>query len=174
MYKMTMLQIQNTLIKLQHHWKISKMYFTWTQYMLKMGHWNTFPFFWKFIPKSISWICPLLKVKAKVFYSQYESCSKSLAFVHVGPLRTGYVQTRDIGSLPFQDMNKQPFLARCFSMMEISLQRNLLQLHSNREYLIQVYYWRFYVPIVIGVRDPRTNGVKLESPGNQVIPFYFV
>ena len=81
-----------------------------------------------------------------MFYSQYESCSKSLAFVHVGPLRTGYVQTRDIGSLPFQDMNKQPFLARCFSTMEISLRRNLLQLHSNREYLIQVYYWRFYVP----------------------------
>ena len=102
--------------------------------------------FWKFIPKSISWIYPLLKVKAKVFYSQYESCSKSLAFVHVGPQRTGYVLTRDIGSLPFQDMNKQPFLARYFSTMEILLQRNLLQLHLNREYLIQVYYWRFYVP----------------------------
>lgn len=80
-----------------------------------------------------------------MFYIQYESCSKSLAFVHVGPLRTGYVQTRGIGSLPFQDMNKQPFLARYFSTMEISMRRNLLQLHSNIEYLIQVYYWRFYV-----------------------------
>ena len=103
-----------------------------------------------------------------MFYSQCESCSKSLAFVHVGPLRTGYVQTRDIGSLPFQDMSKQPFLARCFSTMEISLQQNLLQLHWNREYLIQVYYRRFYVPIVIGVRDPRTNGVKLVSPKNRL------
>ena len=137
----------------------------------KNGSLEYISIFWKFIPKSISWICPLLKVKAKVFYSQYESCSKSLAFVHVGPLRTGYVQTRDIGSLPFQDMNKQPFLARCFSTMEISLQQNLLQLHWNREYLIQVYYWRFHVPIVIRVRDPRTNQVKLESPKNQVISF---
>ena len=153
MYKMTMLQIQNTLIKHQHHWKISKMYLTWTHNMLNIK-WVTLihVHFLLNLIKSISWIYPLLKVKVMVFYSLYESCSKSLAFVHVELLRTGYVRKQGIESLPFQDMNKQPFPVRCFSTMEISMRRNLLRLHSNREYLIQVFYWRCYVPTAIGAK----------------------
>jgi len=158
MYKMTMLQIQNTLIKHQHHWKISKMYLTWTHNMLNIK-WVTLIHlnFLLNLIKSISWIYPLLKVKVMVFYSLYESCSKFLASAPVEPLRTGYVRKQGIESLPFQDMNKQPFLVRCFSTTEISMRRNRLRLHSNTEYLIQVFYCRCYVPIAIGA--------KLVSPG---------